>query len=358
MNVVGCNSIGILTRTNGQALKISTWFRNSGIPHKVQKRLTDYTLNVWIANIFRDYNNDTIDQDTFIELFSQIGDFSIDPVYIWSAIEKTQYNANDRYYVRDVLFGILNNCKTREFYNYSENEQITISNIHRSKGREFETVILLDDTLLMDNHETKDLLEHKVSYVAVTRAKEKIYRTSIGAQYIKTDKKGDRRAYATGRNFVKKKPYLSHIEIGRSDDLESSSFVESVSVQKLFDDPLSLVGERVILIKNKDYSEKAGYICYDIFLEDDMSAGRIGRTSKKFYLDLKRIIKEIHNLSTYFDVYSDLYPCRLSDVYVDDVITVISNALPLAVAGKKYNDLMVWKGITLVGFAQVERDSY
>lgn len=357
MKIVGNNSLGILTRTNGQALKISTWFRNSGIPHRVQKRLTDNTLNIWIADVFRDYENDTIDQDTFVELFSRKGDISFKPREIWNAIERTQPQAKDRYYVRDILYGLLNS-RNREFYSFSEEEQIMISNIHRSKGREFETVILLDDTLYMENQEAKDLLEHKVSYVAVTRAKEKIYRTNIGSQYIKTDKKGDRRAYAIGRNFVKKKPYLSHVEIGRNWDLDAISFVERNDIQVRFDDPLSLIGERVILIKNNENSSSLGYVCYDIFLDDDRIAGIIGRTSKKFYMDLKNILKEIHNLSSYIDVYPELYPNRFSEIYVDDVITVIGSVSPNAIAVKRYNDLMVWKGITLVGFAQVERDSY
>jgi hypothetical protein len=355
---VGDEKLGILTRTNGQALKISTWFRNSGIPHSVQKRLTDYSLNVWIANIFREYENETIDKEMFMNLYLEKGDFGIEPDGIWNAIEKTQYEAKNKYYIRDILFGILNNAKTREFYSLSGDAQITISNIHRSKGREFENVILLNDSLFVEKAEQKDLLEHKVTYVAVTRAKKKIYRTSITNQFIRTDKNGERRAFATGYNKVKKKPNLSHIEIGRAYDIDIESFADDFRKQKIFDQPEDIIGERVVLIKNKEQSERQGYICYDICLEDSVSGGILGRTSKKFFLELRRILKDICGLSNNVDVYEKIYPNRFSDIYVEDIISVISSVSPQAIAGKRYKDLMVWKGITLVGFAQVERDSY
>lgn len=357
-DVFGDKSVGILTRTNGQALKISTWFRNAGIPHRVQKRLTDNSLNMWIANIFRDYENDTIDQNTFNNLYETTGDASFDVNVIWSAIEKTQYEAKDRYYVKDILSGILNNSKSKEFYTSVGDDQIVISNIHRSKGREYDEVVVLDDTLYMDDQEKKDLMEHKVVYVAVTRAKEKIYRTSIGTQYIKTDKNGDRRSYVTGLGFRKKKPYLSHIEIGRNYDFEPTSFAENSEIQEKFDDPLLLIGERVKLIKNLDYLKEVDYISYDIVLEDEMFFGRIGRTSKKFYLDLKRILKEVNNLPPEKDVYPEIYPSRFSEIYIDDVISIIGGVNSKAVAGKKYGDIMVWKGISVVGFAQIEKDTY
>lgn len=358
IEVVGSKDIGILTRTNGQALKISTWFRNAGIPHRVQKRLTDNSLNVWIADLFRDYENDTIDRETFIQLYSEKGDFRVVPDDVWLSIEKTQYESKDRYYVRDLLLGILNNGKTKEFYTSTEEEQITISNIHRAKGREFDEIILLNDTLLMNEQDSKDIQEHKVSYVAVTRAKEKIYRTIIGTHYIKTDKNGDSRAYVTGMGFRKKKAYLSHIEVGRNYDLDPISFAESVIIQEKFDDPLLIVGERVKFVKNMEYSKKVGYISYDIVLEDDISFGRVGRTSKKFYLDLKRILKEINNLPPDKDIYPEIYPSRFSEIYVEDVISVISSTAVATNAGRKFGDVTIWKGITLVGLAQVERDKY
>ena len=355
---VGEGNIGILTRTNGQALKISTWFRNSDIPHKVQKRLGDNSLNIWIADVLVDYENDTIDKDSFSDLFMEKGGFGLDVDEVWDAIEKTQREAKSRYSIEEIIHGILNNGKNKIFYTNVEKDSIVISNIHRAKGREYDNVILLDDSLFIEEGETKEINEHKVMYVGVTRAKKALYRTAMKEQYIKTDKEGERRAYATKRNFVKKKSYLTHIEVGRSYDIDPISFAENDDIQELFKDSLMVVGERITLVKNQKDSEQKGYISYDIYLEDDIGQGRIGCTSKKFYLDLKRILKEIHGLSPYVDVYPKLYPSRISDIYVDDVYSILMPYDKNAKCAHRFGKYIVMRGITLVGFGQIERDTY
>lgn len=146
--------------------------------------------------------------------------------------------------------------------------------------------------------------------------------------------------------------------MGRSYDLDTTSFAESEIIQEKFDDPLMLIGERVKLVKNLEYSSEIGYISYDVLLEDDMTFGRIGRTSKKFYLDLKRILKDINNLPPDRDVYPEIYPSRFSEIYVEDVTSVINASTVSTNFGGKFGDVKIWKGVTLVGFAQVERDTY
>lgn len=59
-------TLGILTRTNGQALQVSAWLRNSEVPHALQRGLGSPTLGDWIAQIFCDYENESVDENTFI----------------------------------------------------------------------------------------------------------------------------------------------------------------------------------------------------------------------------------------------------------------------------------------------------
>lgn len=356
--LVGTGSVGILTRTNGQALKISTWFRNSGIPHTVQRRLGDYSLNIWIAEMFMNYENETIDKAAFIKAFVQKGGYGLDADEVWNAIEKTQREYCSRYTVEAVMEGIINDGKDKLFYTSTDSDKIVISNIHRAKGREYDNVILLDDDMITNGDTDKDINEHKVTYVALTRAKSKLYRSALERQYIKTDKEGERRAYATGLNHRKKKPYLSHIEIGRNNDLDQSSFAERKEIQILFEDPIMLVGERVILKKNSADSQERNYISYDIFLEDNIGIGRLGRTSRRFYLDMKRILKTIYGISPYSEVYPNIYPDRISDIYVDDVISVIKRFETDDVFARRFGKYAVMRGITLVGMGHIERDSY
>lgn len=348
--------LGILTRTNAQALKISTWFRNSEIPHKIQKQLSDYSLNVWIAEIFCHYENETIDKETFISITENyLHGYKNNADDLWNALIKSQYYYKDRYYVNEILEAIINNPKSKELYAIAKNEEITISNIHRSKGREFDKVILLNKNLLVEETKEIDLREHKVSYVALTRAKSNIYRVNMKQQYISIYKNRDKRAYRYNNWHKGKSANLSHIEFGRKNDINKISFAESIETQNLIKP--DIIGERVILKKNKEVSVNVGYICYDIFLEDRIAEGILGRTSITFYDDLNNILKKVKGLYN-CEVYEYLFPERFKDIYVDDVVSIIGKREDKAIAAKQYSNIMVWKGITFTGFAQVERDRY
>ena len=59
-------TLGILTRTNGQALQISAWLQNADVPHALHRGLGSPTLGDWIARIFCDYENESIDEPAFV----------------------------------------------------------------------------------------------------------------------------------------------------------------------------------------------------------------------------------------------------------------------------------------------------
>lgn len=349
-------TLGILTRTNGQALLISTWFRTADVPHRVQKRLTDYALNHWIADVFFGYPNDTISQSEFLDyLEKKIGYEQEKCVRLWNVLVNTQKDkGRERYNIGDFLLGIENNGRDRELYTFDDNQNIVISNIHRSKGREFDQVIILDDILNSSSQEKNDE-EYKVSYVALTRAKSRLAESSIGKQYIYIDKKGDRRAYKSGFNRRGKKTF-SHMEIGRIGDLDTLSMARDEQTQSLIGsiEP----GERVSLKKNNIFSKEAGYIVYDVVPERYSSGEAIARTSKKFYLDMTRIIKRVNNLPDYTQVYDRVYPYEFSDIYIDDVISIVEPVRAEAKGARRYGNMMLWRGISLIGFGKTRYDVY
>ena len=55
LNDLQNGTLGILTRTNGQALKISTWFKNADITHALQRPANTSRLAGWIAQILMAY---------------------------------------------------------------------------------------------------------------------------------------------------------------------------------------------------------------------------------------------------------------------------------------------------------------
>ena len=117
-NVAQDGSLGILTRTNGQALLISTWLRAADIPHTVQKRLSDHEYDRWIADVFCEYPNDTVTYDEFENYAGKTA--GIDPercTSLWEALVNTQYDRDrERYSISDLLRGIAENGKSRELY--------------------------------------------------------------------------------------------------------------------------------------------------------------------------------------------------------------------------------------------------
>lgn len=349
-------TLGILTRTNGQALLISTWLRTADVPHRVQKSLTDYALNHWIADVFFEYPNDTISKSEFLDyLEKKIGFEQGICSRLWSVLVNTQKDkGRERYSIGDFLLGIKNNGRDRELYTFDGNQNIVISNIHRSKGREFDQVIILDDILNSSSQEKNDE-EYKVSYVAITRAKSRLAESSIGKQYIYIDKKGDRRAYKNGFNRRGKKTF-SHMEIGRIGDLDTLSMARDEQTQSLIGNIEP--GERVSLKKNTAFSKEAGYVVYDVVPEKYSSGEAIARTSKKFYLDMTRIIKQVNNLPDYTQVYERVYPYEFSDIYIDDVISIVEPVRTEAKGARRYGNMMIWKGISLIGFGKTRYDVY
>lgn len=161
-------TLGILTRTNGQALQISAWLQNADVPHTLHRGLGSPTLGDWIARIFCDYENESIDETAFVSnhlaLFPEAG---YEMAHMrWTALVSTQRGeARKRYEVADLLKGLLRNAKEPMLYESGTGAKysITVSNIHRAKGKEFDSVIVIDDVIeAMADPDTEDLLEHKV----------------------------------------------------------------------------------------------------------------------------------------------------------------------------------------------------
>lgn len=353
--IMGNDTLAILTRTNGQALLVSTWLRTANVPHKVQKRLADHEYDRWIADIFYDYPNDTITYDEFAEYVQsnfRCTENRCDS--LWNALIQAQSDKNrKRYYIDELLHGIVINGKNKELYTKDDSEKITISNIHRSKGREFDHVILLDD-IFGGSEQENNAEEYRVAYVALTRAKKELLKTELGPQYIYLDKGGDRRAYKNIFNR-RKKPMLSDVEIGRHGDLDLFSMA-SPETQRIIQDLDA--GTRVILRRNKEKSDNNGFITYEIHIEDSENNSKIGYTSMKFAHELERISRKVYNIPKAKDVFAQVYPAEFTNLFVENVITVIAPFNPEATGAKKYGSMMIWRGISLSGFGKTYYEQY
>ena len=349
-------NLGILTRTNGQALKISELLRNADIDHVVQRSADQTDLNPWIADVFCEYPNETVNEAMFAPFFIQatgVADIEKER-NAWNALLSTQYgDGQSRYSVETLLEGILRNGKAKELFVSNEvDAKVTVSNIHRAKGREFDSVLVLGEVLTPQDSEKDDLQEHKVRYVAITRPKHKLADLKMGKQFIYVDRATRRCFQANFSKFKKNQRYLSHIEVGLNGDVDIRSFAEDRHIQDYIKNELK-PGTRVKLIKCPESATP--WVQYKIVLEENENV-IIGRTGKGFSIGLRNAIEKLNWPG--YTVTRSAFPNILGDIYVGSKVSCIS-ASGVGLAGaKSYGHLAVWRGYTLAGLAKYERDLY
>ena len=351
-------TLGILTRTNGQALQVSAWLQNSDVPHALHRGLGSPTLGDWIARVFCEYENESIDEPAFVAkhlaLFPGAG-YELARMR-WAALVSTQHGeARNRYEVADLLKGLLKNAKEPMLFKSGTGSKhaITISNIHRAKGNEFDSVIVIDDVIeAMADPNTEDLLEHKVCYVALTRPKKKVERAEISKKdkmiYITRNEDQSKRCAKAG-GF---KRYISHFEVGSDTDLDLRSLAADKKLQQYIQKNIHS-GMRLKLIKCPEGTKP--YVVYRIVLEDNEKFV-LGYTSKSFAHELEKAIQHIKNMNC--SIYYEVFPHAFCDVYVHNVTTCVSGMAPVPAGAKTFGDVSIWSGITITGFAAVDKDTY
>ncbi len=346
--LVSEGNVGLLTRSNAEALMISSLFRKKGIPHTIQRRLSADYLSGWIATLFNTSTLKFFDKDSFVSaVHSMCSDYfaNSDLNDIWDAVADTPGGSNKYIKAKDLLRGIKKIKRSDGIYVSTPVASVTVSTIHRSKGREYDSVILLDSLI---SERTNNPEEQRVNYVALSRAKQRIYKVSLGKFFFKT--LTDRRSYSDEFSRASTK-YLSYFETGKPDDFVGRSFCENAQIQDYIRKMgRSLVGKELFLQRH-DYREN-GNFTYDLIIK---STGlKIARTSDSFAQDLDDAIHQIKNLPPYATVYDNLYPKRFSGLYISDVASEISMLQGNEMGVKEYDGLVTWNTVLVEGYAKAE----
>lgn len=363
-------TLGILTRNNGQALRISAWLRKNNVEHRLQKPLGRAPLAEWIVDILMKALDeaDVIDHEEFVEIFSErYPEKSADVERYWKALTAPLIRGGreDHFEIEKVLKGIYQNgIDPLLFINPDEPDyKITVSDVHRVKGREFDTVMIMNEIIPGSDVQKAnakydgwdEYAEHKVSYVALTRPKEKLQTINIPEKYLSMFKyiyfSNDeiRRCSTASRSF--KKRYLVNFEVGDIDDIDERSLAIGPKLQDWINQ--LHCGERLRLIKN---SGEESPVQYNIVPESDEDFV-IGHTSESFYWSLLKAIRKIKKLGTY-SVYPKLFPNIFQDVYFDGRVTCISSDGHGLKGARKVGSMYLWKGISIRGFAEMVKDYY
>lgn len=340
-------SIGILTRSNAEALIISSRLREKHVDHLFLHERSNGGYGDWIANVFLNYPHETICYDNFKELFSKLYS-GLSPLPYWKALLSTQTGQTGKWIdVEKLLKGVLFNPRDPLLYK-SANEissNLTVCTVHRAKGREFDNVFVLDkvfDSAM--NSEADRVQEERVCYVAVTRPKKNLYEATINNQYIYCLRDGTRRNYRTAYSRYSNKKFLSNIEFGFLRDLDDASFALSSERQNRI---RSLKrGDELALFKNDQVSfREAPYV---VFLKGETIP--LGGCSQLFRYDVNEVTKSIWNRIK--DTDYDFYPKCFDNIYVEGLTSCISNSRSNLRGAKTFGDISIWFGISAVGFAK------
>ena len=341
--------VGILTRSNAEAMVISGMFHRKNIPHSLQRRLSDNSLNGWIAAMFNQWPASSYDEEEFIAAFSELisdNTDQLDPAEIWQNIISFRNDFRGRLPVADILRVIRDSGKNAGLYIDLPDSDVIVSTIHRSKGREYDSVIILKD-LIAD--ETDQPEEHRVHYVALSRAKQRMYKADLPKVFFKT--LDNRRCYSSRKNFGSGSFYLSAFEVGKSGDFRESSFCENDGVQEFLRDNLNSLKGKEVYLEKAGYSYN-GFMTYSLILKENGMV--LGKTSEQFGEEMETALRKIYNLPWHVSVYENNFPKRLNGIYIVDVASEIRMLRGNETGIREFGNLGTWNIVLAEGYAKAE----
>lgn len=335
----------VLCRNNGEVLKISGYLRQRGIEHMVRRQRNIKLLPEWVAELlsveqgtlvldrFLDiaFENNAWDNDEAKRVFNILAEISHGSGHLINLTELRKYLAAG---------GPLPD----DFYEHG-NCRISVSTIHQSKGREYESVLVL---MPRQGNIDEDVFEEaKVYYVAVTRAKNMLgtIEKSDHRTWLKRSERTDRflelgRKQGGGST-------VRRIEVGIEGDVDDQSFVDGSVVIHPVENQWYIKeevrpGDRVEVVRDEDADGR-----YLIIHNSHV----IGKMSGVFSAELDEIVREIYVKTNY-------RPRRFEEVYVDRIYSVVRKPETVRLGiPEPYFSSGVWYGVSLLGLGSLKWDT-
>lgn len=301
----------LMCRNNAQVLATSSNLRKRGIKHIVNAYNEFEYLSKWIGCVFGTYTKDNIDYEEFARSIYK-NKLSIDAEQTWIRLQELIGSENNVFKVKDILSVVAKSKVDDPIFRNVQTGSLIVSNVHKAKGREYNTVILeksfvdrlINDTLFSKGEKTY-LQEAKVLYVAVTRPREHLYfnklaSADVSLTKVKTGRK--RWVRGDGRN-------LKTIEIRALTDADIESF-KDVDVQRYIVENVNDGDEIALVMDNRSMT-----VGYNIVHISEKGERIIGRATDDLIEDIDAIITP----------YNSPWPKRISDLYVSGVHSYIAN---------------------------------
>ena len=301
----------LMCRNNAQVLATSTNLRKRGIKHIVNAYNEFEYLAGWVGKMFSLFTKNIVSYDEFERMLEKITS-EVRPMEVWERLQEVIGSQNNVLKITDILSTVAKSKVDDPVFRNVPRGNLIVSNIHRSKGREYDTVVVekkFVNRLINDSTSIKSvpqyLEEAKTLYVAVTRPRAELYfnslaTTDVSFKKIRTGRK--RWVRGDGSN-------LKRIEIRALSDADIMSYNQP-DLQRYIINNVS-EGDEINLVMNVN----PGSISYDIYHVSNNGERKIGKTTIDLVEDIDAIITP----------YGSPWPKRITDLYVSGINSQISS---------------------------------
>ncbi len=341
-------SLGILTRSNDEALAVESVLWKIGVPSAQGRSDAGDMLTRCIADAFIACDGETTSKSEFEGATAAHDQYK--DGRIWKALiglDGLHLNG-DRLRIESALSALNGAALPAELTAAREESgAVTVSTVHAAKGREFDNVWMLAEDLAQFASEN-ELEEKRVAYVGLSRGATGIALQCLDEHFLiggkstfysKRNKYIDRicrkRSGGRARNGKTK---LVNIEIKNEKDIDCESFRSFGRAQELLRSG-GVEGEPIRLVL-KGSGDTARY---EIVLQNDESVV-LGKMTRDFCDDYKIC-------ADYYNRDSIALPDAFDELYIDRITTCIGRSVSDVTYDRSFGDMAVWYGIALGGYA-------
>jgi hypothetical protein len=334
----------VLCRNNGEAEYVSHFFHKKHVKHTLLRSVAQTaTLKRFIADCLWDYHADSrITREEFIGRFcARVTCDDETANNMFDALSEAAHGNKGQAIEIEKLARALSRpaSKLPDSLLNERTAPLTVSTIHKAKGREFDTVFLLDSNFPPDDAENTE--EARVWYVGCTRAKIELYKLSRKNPYLKRSSNYIQRW--TRRNIYRAsrtQKYLSHcrgVVLGLPMDFSDAGFVRgdfaaALKTQEYIAQNVKIGDDAEVVLVGSKYQVRRG-------------GNVIGYLAENMPSQLRKIARESNSASG--------TPPYLSPVYVSNIVTVTPFQFPNDVPAY-FRDSRFWLGVELTGFPEID----
>ncbi|WP_211821746.1 ATP-dependent helicase [Streptomyces filamentosus] len=342
-------SCAVLTRDNRQALAVSQLLHEHAVPHRLRRPLEDRPVPYWVAELLRRTEANGLSEERFRALLAEIPlPYEPDPAALWPVLRRAARGAGRNVLDLEGLRRVVADGRFPDEAGDPETEPLVVSTVHRSKGLEFDRVIVLAPPsvgeLRKQHKDDLDLpAEARALYVAMTRARQDLHHVAppeLPLLRRAGSRKSGRRYVAGWRSYDRFGIVAEAGDVAR--DRPAGHDTDAVSLQTYLLEKVA-AGDAVVLRKRHDVPMGEHQSPPYVVVHDGRE---IGEASERFREDLFQVQK----VNRTWDPW---WPDEIHGIRIDTLETVVGSIAAGANAG--LGDRGLWIAPRLTGLGRYRR---